>query len=355
MDINLRALGIGGISIKEKSLFTRALATMISSGLPIIKSFEILAKQTDNEQFRAVINNIIARLEEGEALSSALSKHKDIFDNVYVSTIKAGESTGKLEQILNQLAIQQEKDYKLSSSIKAAVAYPFFVVIMMVIAGILLLAIVVPKISLVFEQNNTTLPWTTRSLIATGNFLASYWYAIIIIAILAIVWLRYYLKSDAGKNFFSRLVLSLPLLKGFYVGVYMTRFTRTLSMLVASGVPIMTSVSLVADVIDNNVYEKVLRGVALELERGVPISSPLSRTATFPPMVSQMIVVGEQTGKLDEILMVLSGFYEEETEKRVKSLSALLEPILLIIVGLGVGIIVFSIIVPLYQITGYVG
>lgn len=352
MEINLKMFGVGKVSIREKSLFTRALSTMISSGMPIVRSFEILAKQTTNEDFQKSINDIILRLEEGESLSNALSAHRDVFDKVYISTIKSGESTGKLEQILAQLAIQQEKDYKLNSSIKAAAAYPLFVVAMMIAAVFLLLIMVVPKISEVFEQNNTVLPWTTRALIGTGNFMASYWYIVVLAILIFIIWFRYYLKSEAGRIFSSKAVLSLPLIKEFYIDIYMVRFTRTLGMLVSSGVPILVSVGLVAEVIDNVVFERLLKGVTFELERGVPMSVPISKSNLFPPIVSQMIAVGEQTGKMDEILVTLSGFYDEETDRKVKSLSSLLEPVLLIIVGLGVGIIVFSIIVPLYQMTG---
>lgn len=339
------------VSIKEKSLFTRALATMISSGLPITKSFDILARQTSNEYFKTIIADIIRRLEEGEALSSAMIKHKDIFNNVYIATIKAGESTGKFEQVLKQLADQQEKDSKLSSSIRAAAAYPLFIVVAMIAAVILLLTLVIPKLTEVFDQTNTVLPLTTQILIATGNFMASYWYIVSIALILLVVWLRYYFKTPAGWDFWGKMSLGLPILNEFYTNVYMTRFSRTLAMLVSSGVPIMNAVSLVSDVIDNSVYQRVLRNVVAQLERGVPMSTPLSKETSFPPLVSQMIAVGEQTGKLDEILIVLSNFYEEETDQKVKALSSLLEPVLLIIIGLGVGTIVFSIIVPLYQST----
>lgn len=349
MDIKLNFLR--KVSIKEKSLFTRALATMISSGLPITRSFEILSRQTENDHFRSVINNIIKRLEEGEALSVALMRHRDVFDDVYISTIKAGESTGKFEQILKQLADQQEKEYKLASSVKAAVAYPVFITFAMIVAGFLLLTLVIPKMTEVFKETNVELPMATKALIYIGNFMASYWYLIILGFVGLVIWVRYYLKTPAGKASWGRLILSVPVIKEFYTDVYMTRFTRTLSMLIDSGVPIMTAVTLVSDVIDNSVYEKVLKKVVTQLERGVPMSTPLSESDAFPPIVSQMVAVGEQTGKLDEILMVLSNFYEQETDQKVKTLSSLLEPVLLIIIGLGVGTIVFSIIVPLYQST----
>lgn len=349
MEIKLSVFN--SVSISEKALFTRALATMVSSGLPIVKSFNILQRQTSNTYFKEVIGDIIKRLEEGESLSSAMSRHKDVFNQVYVSTIKAGESTGKFEQVLRQLAEQQEKDHKLSAAIKSAATYPAFIVVAMIGASILLLTLVVPKLTEVFDQTGTSLPLATRILIAAGNFMASYWYIVVLILVLSVIWVRYYLKTPAGKDTWSRASLGIPVLHEFYTSIYMTRFSRTLGMLIDSGVPIMSAISLVSEVIDNTVFKKVLSDVVYQLERGVPMSTPLSASSAFPPLVSQMVAVGEQTGKLDEILVVLANFYEDETDQRVKALSSLLEPILLIVIGLGVGTIVFSIIVPLYQST----
>ncbi len=341
------------ISIKEKSLFTRSLSTMISAGLPIIRALTLLSKQTSNPTLSKVIKDVIKRLEEGEALSSAFSHHSIMFDEVYLASLKAAEASGKFEQVLQELSDQEEADYKLSSSMRAAVIYPFFIICAMIVAVIILMVLVIPKMEEIFTTSNMELPWTTKALIATSNFMINYWYILILAVVGLVVWAKYYFKSKSGREVLGQIILQTPGLNSFFISAYMTRFTRTFSMLVGAGVPIIQAIKLVGKVIDNTVYEKILNNVAKQLERGVPMSQPLfDQEPAFPAIVPQMIAVGEQTGKIDEVLLSLSRFFQDETEKRIKSLTSLLEPILLIIVGLGVGVIVFSILIPIYQISG---
>jgi len=341
------------ISIKEKSLFTRSLSTMISAGLPIIRALTLLSKQTSNPTLSKVIKDVIKRLEEGEALSSAFSRHPIMFDEVYLASLKAAEASGKFEQVLQELSDQEEADYKLSSSMRAAVIYPFFIICAMIVAVIVLMVLVIPKMEEIFTASNMELPWTTKALIATSNFMINYWYILILAVVGLVVWAKYYFKSKSGREVLGQIILQTPGLNSFFISAYMTRFTRTFSMLVGAGVPIIQAIKLVGKVIDNTVYEKILNNVAKQLERGVPMSQPLfDQEPAFPAIVPQMIAVGEQTGKIDEVLLSLSRFFQDETEKRIKSLTSLLEPILLIIVGLGVGVIVFSILIPIYQISG---
>lgn len=340
------------VSLREVSLFTRSLSATISAGLPIVKALSIIKEQTNNDYFEQVITDLIKRLEEGERFSSALSRYPKIFDRVYVASIQAAEASGKFDTVLQDLADTLEKEYKLDSSIKGALAYPLFIVFAMIIAAVILLAVVVPKIETIFQESNVSLPLATRMLIATGTFFSNYWYLVLMILAGIIVWLRYFFKSPQGYIFYSKLILKIPFVKDLFVDVYITRFTKTLGMLIQAGVPIVEAVKLVGYVVSNAVYSKILKRVAYQLERGVPMSLPLSKSKEFPAIVSQMIAVGEQTGKLDEILVSLTELYEEETSRKVAMVSSLLEPVLLIVVGLGVGVIVFSVLVPLYQIAG---
>jgi len=339
------------VSVKEKALFTRAFSAMIAAGLPLVKTLVVLSKQTSNELFVGVIEDIIARLEEGEKLSSAIARYPQIFDRVYVSSIKAAEVSGKFEVVLENLAKQQEGDYKLNSVVKASLAYPLFIVGAMVVAATILMIMVVPKLQEVFTESKLQLPFSTRALIWTTGAIINYWYIVLALIIIFVLWIRYYLKTENGKAFYGRAVIALPVVKGLFVNVYMARFTRTLGMLLQAGVPIVEAVSLVGQVTNNLIYERLLTSTAQQLERGVPMSTPLSRAKEFPAIVSQMIAVGEQTGKMDEIMVSLSSYFEEETSKSVGMLTSLLEPVMLIIVGAGVGVIVFSIIVPIYQIS----
>jgi type IV pilus assembly protein PilC len=328
---------------------------MIAAGLPIIKSLTILARQTKNTYFKDVIADLIIRLEEGGSFKSALSAHADVFNEVYIASVAAAEASGKFEQVLSELSEQQESEYKLESSVKSAVAYPIFIVFAMIGASIILLVMVIPKLQTIFEDSNMALPWTTKALIATASFVTNYWYIITVCLIALVLWIRYYLKTESGKYVYGRMVVSIPVVKDFFVSVYMSRFSKTFSMLMKAGVPIIDAIKIVSKVINNKVYEKILIDSTGQLERGVPLSVPIGNAPEFPLIVSQMIAVGEQTGRIDEIILSLSIFFDDETEKKVKSLTSLLEPIMLLIVGVGVGIIVFAIIVPIYQISGNLG
>lgn len=339
------------VSIRDKALFTRALAAMINAGLPIVKALGILSKQTENKILSKIIKEVVKKIESGVAFSQALAYYPEVFDNVYVSSVRAAEASGKFDEILIELADQQEKEYKLTSAIKSALAYPIVIVIAMVIAVVILMIVVVPKIESVFKDANISLPITTKVLIATSNFMINYWYILAIILLTVVFYLRYYFRTQPGKLFLGGFYVNFPILKKFFVNVYMTRFARTLAMLVNAGVPIVEALKIVSKVVDNIIYERILTKAARQLERGVPMSVPIAEADQFPAIVSQMIAVGEQTGKIDEVMRSLSEFFEEETEKSVNILTSLLEPILLIIVGLGVAVIVVSIIVPIYQIS----
>jgi len=342
------------VSLKERSLFTRALATMVASGLPEVKSLELLKNQSKNKYFKEILTEIVGRLEEGENLSIALSRYPKIFDKVYVSSIRAAEASGKLEEILGELAIQSERDYNLDSSIKSAVAYPALIVTTMIATGLILMIVVIPKFKTLFSESGITLPLSTRILIYTADFLASYWYLILLVLIGGILWIRYYLKSRQGQMLYGRILLSMPILRDFFTTVYMARFCRTLGMLVSAGVPIIESVQIVSSVIGSLVYKKILKNVSHQIERGIPMSAPISKAKEFPAIVSQMITVGEQTGELDKVMASLSKYFDSESENQVKVVSSLIEPILIFIVGLGVGVVVFAIIVPIYQISSVI-
>jgi len=310
------------VTTREKALFTRALAATIAAGLPIVRALNILARQTKNSYLKGAVNDIIRRLEEGERFSSALSRYPKIFDAVYVASISAAEASGKFDEVLADLADQQEKEYKLESSIKGAVAYPLFIVCAMIAAGIILMTLVVPKIQSIFTESQIALPLATTILIATANFITRYWYLVIGLIVALVVWLRYYLASENGSLVYSRFVLKVPVVRDVFTNVYMVRFTKTLSMLIKAGVPIVQAVQLVGHVLNNAVYERILTNVARQLERGVSMSTPLAEAEEFPPIVSQMIAVGEQTGKATIILPTLILFKAATLALKVNPVAA---------------------------------
>lgn len=343
------------ISSKEKALMTRQLATMLGSGLAIDQAFKILNIQTRNKFLAQAFAAIIYDLEQGNNLSFALSKHKKIFDPVFIAIVRSGESSGKLDKVLEQLADRLELTEDFNNKIKAAFYYPVFVVCTMIVIIVLMLVYIIPQLKEVFTENELPLPFTTRTIIWLSNFTINYWYIELIIFIFLVVAGYYFFKSPRGIKFWDKTKITAPIFKDLFVLIYMARFCRTMSMLIQSGIPIMETIAISADVIQNHLYVDSLKVVVSQVERGIPMSVPMSRDKNFPIMVSQMILVGEQTGKMSLVLDKLAGYYERETDAKIKGLASLIEPILIIILGMGVAFIVFSIIWPIYSIaqTGF--
>lgn len=341
---------------KEVSFFTRQMAVTISSGVPLVRALTMIAADTKNKYFKQIIQKIITDIEEGESLSHTLAKYPKVFNEVYISVVKSGEASGKLEQVLQEMAERMEDDVRFNTSVRSALVYPIFIVIAMIIIGGVLMVRVIPQLESLFKEAGAQLPFATRVLIGTSHFLQNFWWLAIIIVILAIFALRLYLKTPNGERVLNRLEITLPLLKNVSLGIYMTRFSRTFSILIQSGVPIIESVNIISKSMNNAIYEDIIKEVEVKLEKGIPMSVPLAEhPREFPTVVSQMVSVGEQTGKLDEIFATLATYYEEQTTALVRSVSSLIEPILIIIIGLGVGFMVFSVLVPIYQVASFAG
>ncbi len=342
------------VSAKDKALFTRALAAAIEAGIPILKAITIVSGEVSNKYLRKIGESISSGIERGEKLSTALKKFPDVFDEVYVYSIAAAEVSGRMEEILKELADQQENEYKMQSAIKGAVAYPLLVFFTMVVVTLFLMAIVVPRVQSIMTEVNLDIPASTQVLLSSSIFISKYWYIVTLGIIGLILWLRIFSKTEIGRMFFSRLVINFPIIGSMYTNVYMSRFTKTFLTLSTAGVPLLKSIDLVGKVIDNMVLEKVLQKARDDVERGIPMSASLSKSHVFPVLVTQMITVGEQTGKLDEVFTSLAELYDGESERNISMITSLLEPILLLIVGLGIGIIVFAIIIPIYQATNLI-
>lgn len=339
-----------GVSIRDKMLFCKQLATMMEAGFPVMQSLNIIALQTTSKKMKEVVAGIITDLEEGHNLSSAIAKYSEVFSKVFISAVKAGEASGKLVQVLRNLSDNLDKDYEFNSKIKGAVVYPIFIVVAMVAIGALMLVKVVPQLETIFKESNVALPWPTRVILGTSHFLISYWWIVIIVIIGAILLIRSWSKTPSGRYQIDLLKIRIPILSRLINVVYMARFCRTFALLVSTGIPILNAIKIVSDVMSNSVFQEVLDKSYQQVEKGVPLSVPLSRSKYFPAMVSHMVGVGEKTGKLDEVLQSLSNYYDLETDSEMKKLSSLLEPILIVIIGIGVAIMVFAIIMPIYSL-----
>jgi len=342
------------ISSKDKAVFSRQLATMLSAGLSLTKAINILIKQAKNEHIRKVFTEIYSDLEEGFSFSVALSKHPEMFDRVYVSVVNSGESTGRLDAVLTELADEVENDNAFISKVRGSLYYPVFIFFVLIVAGILLMTFVVPKLQSIFDQAGENLPFATKVLIGVSNFIIGWWWLLLIVVVGIVIFIRSWIQTDSGKTFFDNLKIKTPGLKVIFQGVAMYRFTRVLSMLIGSGVPLLDSLKIGSAVVDNVVYEEAITEVVHQVEKGVSLSTQLLKDDTFPSLIGNMVAVGEETGELDKVLVKVSKYYEESTSDLTKAISTIVEPAVLVIVGLAVAFMVFAIYLPLYNMSNIV-
>lgn len=343
------------VSVRDKAVFTRQLATMLSSGLALTKAISLLASQAKADHLKEIFLSIYKDLEDGFSFSSALAKHPEAFDRVFVSVVNSGETTGKLDIVLLELSDQLENDSNFISKVKSSLYYPVFILGVLIIAGIAMLTFVIPKLSGMFESSGKQLPFITRMLLSLSAFFQSWWWLVLILLVVLVVFLINWSKTDVGSRVIHNLEITMPGLKNIYEGMYMYRFTRTMSMLIGAGVPLLDALKIGSAVIDNIIYEESLANISSQVEKGVPLSAELLKDPFFPPLIGQMVAVGEETGELDKVLKKVSEYYEESTRDISKTISSLVEPAVLVLVGLAVAFMVFAIYLPIYQINATAG
>jgi type IV pilus assembly protein PilC len=352
--LNLRFLR-KKVSLKDKIIFTNQLAMMVKGGLPLVEALKALEEQTENEMFRQTINQITADVQGGSALSKALEKHPRVFSRLYVAVTASGEQSGKLDQVLERLADQLQKDYDLIAKVKAAITYPIVIVCALVGILILMLVFVVPQLKKIFDEMGVSLPLPTRILLGTSSFIVNYWYIVIVVLIGLFFGIRYWSKTAKGGYAIDNFKIKVPIFGVLVKKIYMASFTRTTGTLVAAGLPMLNILATVKEVVGNKVYQPVFNQISQEVENGATLSAALRKhKAIFPPMIAQMVSVGEKSGKVDEVLFHLAEFYDKEVETTTSSLSALIEPILILIIGAGVGLAIASVILPIYSLVNVI-
>lgn len=334
---------------KDLVIFSRQLSVMISATIPIVQALRTLIAQTENVTLKIIISQVADEVEGGAKLSVALGAHPKIFNNFYINLIKSGETAGQLDEVLNYLADQQEKDYDLRSRIKGAMIYPAFIFCGLIVVGAIMMIFVVPKITDMIKETGGELPISTKILIGTSEFLVSWWWILAIIIIGLVVAIKYYIKSVAGRRQWDLMKIKWPVFGNLFRKIYLVRFTRSLSTLVKGGVSLTQSLEIVAGVINNVIFYDLIMRTAKEVESGNSIATVFLQSRNVPPMLSQMMVIGEKTGKLEEILAKLSDFYTREVNNLVRNLTTLMEPIVMILMGIAVGILVAAIILPMYN------
>ncbi len=343
-----------GVDLKEVVTFTRLFATMIDAGLPIVQCLDILCNQTDNKAFAVILRDVKANVEQGATFSDSLRRHPKVFDALYVNLVQAGEVGGILDTILNRLAVYNEKAIKLRRQVKGAMVYPSAVVI--IFTGVLsvLLGWVIPSFKTIFKDLGASdeLPWLTQVVISVSETFIGYLPLVILVGIGTVVALMYVYRRPAGKRFFHRLMLKAPIIGNVLRKVAVARFTRTLGTLLASGVPILDALEIVAKTSGNMVIEEAIMYARAKISEGKNMASPLLETNVFPPMVVQMVGVGEQTGALDAMLGKIADFYEEEVDVAVSALTSLIEPIMMVGIGGTVGVVLIAMYLPIFSIAG---
>lgn len=332
-------------------VFTRQLATMVSAGLPIIQALTILQSQARSTKFQELLKETISVVEGGAPLSKALAGYPNVFDELYINLVKAGESSGALDRIFERLADKLEQKKEFRAKTKGAMIYPMIIFIGMAGVMALMLLFVVPKVTSMYTSMELELPLPTKILIGASNFMLKSWWLMLIIGAVIIFGLKQYAKTQDGKYFFAKLSFKIPIIGKVAMQSDLVEFASTLSLLMSSGVPITEALEIVSGSLKNQLYKDVVTDAIEAVKKGEPLSSPLSASSYVPAIVPQMLAVGEETGKVDDILHKLSVYFQAETDQIVKNLSTAMEPIVLAILGLMVGVMVLAIILPIYKLT----
>lgn len=330
--------------------FTRQLSSMITSGLTLIQALNVLKNQVQSVAMSEVVQSLIAEIEDGSPLSKALEKYPTMFSPIYIALIKTAESSGLLDKVLARLADNLEKKEKLIRTIRGALMYPIIVVIMMILVMIVMMIFVIPQLTALYGNLNLSLPLPTLIVIGVSNFLINYWYIAIIVGALLFVYLRSWYNKPEGRKVADTYLLKLPIFGTLFRDSMMAEFTRTLSLLISSGSLVVDSLIKSADVVGNMLYSDAIKLVAKRVEKGISMGDSMEATPLFPPMIVEMVKIGEQTGKLDNSLMKASEYFEREVEDRVKVLTTLLEPIIMVLLAIGVGFLIIAIITPIYNL-----
>ena len=341
------------ISGKEITVFTRQLATMVGAGLPLARALEVLTLQTSNPRFREVLSTILRDVQSGVSLSSSFEKHEGVFPRVYISLIRAGEASGSLDKIMLRLADNQEKNQEFKARTKGALIYPTIVVVGMIGVFFMMMTFVIPKLTDMYKDLGADLPLPTKILMAISGLFVRFWWGIILLAILGVFAFLRFRQTDYGRRAVARFSLRLPIVGPITTQSQLAELSRTLGLLIGSGVPILTALDVSKGALGNVLFRESIEKASISVEKGAPLSTALKSDPLFPPLVGRMVEVGEETGKMDELLFKISKFFESAVDQSVKNLSTALEPIIIVLLGLMVGFLILAIILPIYSLTSH--
>lgn len=331
--------------------FTRQMSTMVNAGLQLPEALAILKAQTDNPQFSSIISDLEQQIMSGANLADSLARYPKYFSDIYVALVKAGEASGTLDQVLSRLAENLESQQEFRNKVKGAMIYPIIILVAMGVVVFIMMTVVIPKLTEMYNEFGASLPWSTQLLMAISNFFLHFWWLMIIGIFGGMSLFARWRKTTVGEFVVDSIVLRLPLFGDLQKKIILTDFTRTLSMLVGSGIHILDGLKILKNAMGNVIFRNAIFEISKRVEKGYPLGDVFALYDIFPPIVTQMMKVGEETGKLDETLLKVSVYFQSETEHLVKGLTTAIEPMIIIVLAVGVGFIVFSIITPIYNLT----
>lgn len=340
------------VSIKDKIIFTEQLGIMIKSGLSVTDALESLADETQNKYFADAINDIKSQVESGTALSKALEAHPRIFPEVFIQVIKSGEVTGALDGVLSKLGTQLQKDYDLVAKVKSAMIYPIIVITLLIGVMIIVVTYIIPKLKDVFTEAGTELPISTKILLFISDSLIKYSWGFIIGLVIIIFIFRFLTSKGKGQIIWHTIKIKIPVFGPFSQKIILARFTQIFSSLSGAAVPVLKIFETTENIVGNVVIRQDLKNIALDVKNGIPVSFAFRKSKHFPRMVSQLVSVGEKSGEMQSVFELLANFYEKDVDNMAKNLSSALEPIIMIVMGLGVGFILISVLQPIYGLVG---
>jgi type IV pilus assembly protein PilC len=338
------------VSLKDRMMFARHLGVMLSSGLSLPKALQVISSQTKNQKFRQILVELEADIKMGSNLADSLEKYP-VFDELSVNMIRVGEMGGNMEEVLGLLADQLEKEHKLLSKIKGAMYYPSVIILVMIGVGIAMMTYVVPKLTIVFDNVNSSLPWSTRMIIASSSYMASHQWIVIFGTLGLVLTIIIFFRTSVGKRFSSAIFFNVPIIKSVVIKVNNARFARIYSSLTRSGVSVVESLKIISRTLTNVAYRKAFEEISGQIEKGKSLHEDLAKyPKLFPVLTVQMVEVGEETGKTVDVLVNLANFYEDEIDQVTKNLSSIIEPVLMVFIGTAVGFFAISMIMPMYSV-----
>jgi type IV pilus assembly protein PilC len=351
----LNEINIGGVPMKDKVVFMRQMSTMVGAGLPLSRALEIMTQQAANPLFKRVLKNVLESVQSGKTLADSFRQEEEVFDDITINLIEAGEESGNLEIVLEKLATELEEKDALTGKIKSAMIYPAIILVIIVAVIVLMMFVLVPAMADIYDDFDAELPFITRFLMSMSEFFINYWWALIVGGLVLFIGGKFYLDSPGGKRTFDKIVLKIPVIGEIVAKMQISQFTRILSLLLGSGLSIIKAIELTADSLSNTMFKETLMEAKDEVEKGGPLAIPIARSEYYPLLVSSMVAVGEETGEMDTVLAKVAEYYKDEVDTATGNLSTILEPVFLVIMGVAIGFIALGVYMPMFQLSAVMG